>query len=314
MELPRATLGRTGLEVTRLGFGAMELAPFSSDVDDARAERVLHAVLDAGIRFIDTSPDYGESEQRIGRYLSGRRESFFIASKCGCLVGRQPRREGGIPEHEFTPENVRAGVEQSLKRLRIETLDLVQFHISPSRTVLEENDAVETLLKLRGEGKLRFLGMSGTLPNLRDHIEMGVFDAFQIPYSALELEHEEALAAAAQAGAGIIVRGGVARGAPAPDHNPQQPLSFFREANQRRRDRWDTADLDELLDGMSRMEFLLRFVLSNPDAHTVIVGTANPDHLQANVRSAARGPLPPDIYAEARRRLARSPGPGRSSS
>ena len=146
-------------------------------MDDARAERVLNAVLDAGICFIDTSPDYGDSEQRIGRYLSGRRERFFIASKCGCLVGRPARRQGGIPEHEFTPENIRAGVEQSLQRLRIETLDLVQFHVSPARSVLEENGAVETLLELRGEGKLRFLGMSGVLPHLRDHIEM----AFSTP-------------------------------------------------------------------------------------------------------------------------------------
>ena len=58
---------------------------------------------------------------------------------------------------------------------------------------------------------------------------------------------------------------------------------------------------------MSRMEFLLRFTLSHPDAHTVIVGTANPDHLQSNVRSAQRGPLPPDLYAEARRRLTQTP-------
>ena len=93
-------------------------------------------------------------------------------------------------------------------------LDLVQFHASPAVSELEQHGAVGTLLDLQREGKIRFLGMSGTLPNLPDHIDMGVFDAFQIPYSAVEREHENAMAQACAAGAGVIVRGGVAQGRP----------------------------------------------------------------------------------------------------
>ena len=114
----------------------------------------------------------------------------------------------------YTPENIRAGVEQSLRRMRTDHLDLVQFHRSPSRDTLEENGALEALAELRDEGKIRFIGMSGTLPNLVEQIDMGVFDAFQIPYSALEREHEDAIRDAAVAGSGTIIRGGVARGAP----------------------------------------------------------------------------------------------------
>jgi aryl-alcohol dehydrogenase-like predicted oxidoreductase len=76
-----------------------------------------------------------------------------------------------------------AGVEQSLRRMKTDYLDLVQFHISPSRQTLEENGALDALLELQAAGKVRFVGMSGTLPHLRDHIAMGVFDVFQIPYS-----------------------------------------------------------------------------------------------------------------------------------
>ena len=86
--------------------------------------------------------------------------------------------------------------------MRTDHLDLVQFHISPSRDTLEENGAVDALIELRDEGKTRFIGMSGTLPNLVDHIDMGVFDAFQIPYSALERDHEDAIHDAAVAGLG----------------------------------------------------------------------------------------------------------------
>jgi predicted aldo/keto reductase-like oxidoreductase len=89
----------------------------------------------------------------------------------------------------------------------------VQFHASPSRQALEEHGALDALIKLREEGKVRFVGMSATLPHLMDHIAMGVFDVFQIPYSAVEREHA-AVATASQKGAGIVIRGGAAKGAP----------------------------------------------------------------------------------------------------
>jgi aryl-alcohol dehydrogenase-like predicted oxidoreductase len=107
-----------------------------------------------------------------------------------------------------------AGVEQSLRRMKTDYLDLVQFHISPSKQTLEANGALDAVLELRQAGKVRFIGMSGTLPHLRDHIAMGVFDVFQIPYSAMEREHEAIISAASAAGSGIIIRGGAAKGAP----------------------------------------------------------------------------------------------------
>ena len=98
-------------------------------------------------------------------------------------------------------------------RMKTDHLDVVQFHSSPSRQTLEEHGGLEALLELKEAGKVRFIGMSGTLPHLSDHIAMGVFDVFQIPYSAVEREHEAAIASAAQKGAGIVIRGGAAKGA-----------------------------------------------------------------------------------------------------
>ena len=155
---------------TTLGFGAMELrdAPRGPAVSEETAQEVLNAVLDAGINFIDTSPDYGLSEERIGRYISHRRSEYFLASKCGCAA--EGFGTGAGNEHFFTAANVRAAVEQSLRRMRTDYLDIVQFHQSPSRAVMEAEGALAELQALQREGKVRFLGMSGVLPELREQM------------------------------------------------------------------------------------------------------------------------------------------------
>jgi aryl-alcohol dehydrogenase-like predicted oxidoreductase len=81
MDVPKRELGRTGLQVTTLGYGAMELrgAPRARDITEAQAETILNKVLDAGINYIDTSIDYGLSEERIGRYISDRRDEYYLA-------------------------------------------------------------------------------------------------------------------------------------------------------------------------------------------------------------------------------------------
>jgi aryl-alcohol dehydrogenase-like predicted oxidoreductase len=94
--------------------------PRGRAIDDDQAERVLRAVLDSGINYIDTSIDYGVSEERIGRYIGGRRAEFFLASKCGCAVDVASPPTQARQGHVFTRENVIAGVEQSPKRLQSE--------------------------------------------------------------------------------------------------------------------------------------------------------------------------------------------------
>ena len=295
-ELPKRMLGRTGLQVTTLGYGAMELrgAPRGPEVSDEAAEKVLNAALDAGINFIDTSIDYGRSEELIGRFIAHRRSEYFLASKCGCVPGAAMGAE-----HIHTADNIRTGVEQSLRRIKTDYLDLVQFHRSLTRREFEENGALEAALALKREGKVRFIGVSGTLPNLVEQIEMGVFDAFQIPYSALQREHEDVISRAAAAGAGIIIRGGVARGAPT-----DWGRTYYMLPGNSLRERWEKARLDDLLDGMSRLEFTLRFTLSNSDLDTTIVGTRDAGHLRDNIVAALKGPLPESVVEEATRRLA----------
>jgi aryl-alcohol dehydrogenase-like predicted oxidoreductase len=294
-DIERRQLGRTGLSVTVLGFGAMDLGgpPAASEISDDEAGRVLNAVLDCGINFIDTAVCYGTSEARIGRAISHRRDEFILATKCGC----QPGKPMGTP-NIHTAANICAGVEHSLRMMHTDYLDIVQFHQSLTRDIWEAEGALEELLRLKDEGKLRFIGVSGIFPNLIEQVDSGEFDVFQIPYSALQREHEDIIAKASAGGAGIIIRGGVARGAPT-DWNKRYYMLTGDELS----GRWDKARLDELLNGMSRIEFMVRFAIAEPALDTTIIGTKNLDHLRDNVAAARKGPLPANLVTEAKRRL-----------
>ena len=208
-------LGRTGADVTILGYGAMELRgqPRGPEIADEDAGRLLNAVLDGGINLIDTSPDYGRSEELIGTYIGHRRDEFFLASKCGCPIELPADAPPPYP-HDYSAGERPRRRRAVLRRLRTDRLDLVQVHMSPSQATLEENGTVETLKDLQAEGKVRFIGMSGILPNLADHIAMGVFDVFQIPYSARPARPREAHhRGRGRRARARFIRGGAARGA-----------------------------------------------------------------------------------------------------
>ena len=208
-------------------------------------------------------------------------------------LGTGPRQASG---HERPRDSVNGG---SVRTTWISS----RCTCPPSRATLEENHTVETLQELRDEGKVRFIGMSGILPDLPDHLAMNVFDAFQIPYSAVQRDHENLIAEAAEAGAGTLIRGGAARGAASEEKNWRTgPLTQEPGLGQRN---WETSGIEDLLAdaGMSTMEFVLRFTLSHPGLSTTIVGTANPAHLATNITTAEKGPLPADLYEEAKKRL-----------
>lgn len=284
-ELPKQVLGKTGLEITQLGFGTVELGDVSRDLSDEQAGEMFNEVLDAGINFIDTAPDYGVAEERIGKSISQRRDEFYLATKCGCNIAADGSRQE--PGHLWTAERLHRNIDQSLERMKTDHVDLLQMH-NPAVEEVEQGGLVEALQEIRQAGKARFIGVSSTSPHLMTFVQMGVFDTFQIPYSALERRHERMLQQAADAGAGIIVRGGIAQG--------------HRGKNERWA-KWEQAELDGLLDGMNRYEFMLRFTLSHAACHTTIVGTGNPDHFRSNIAAAPAGPLPADVYAQVKERL-----------
>lgn len=292
--LPLRTLGRTGVAVTQLGYGSMGLrGPRTWGVrvvDEPAAEAFLHSVLDAGINFIDTAPDYGLAEERIGRYLSGRRDEFLIATKCGCVYTQHA--DHLEIDHVWQREVIERNLQTSLRRLRTDVIDLLQFHGGDAQT-LQRNGLIDLLRGFQQRGLIRWLGVSSKLPMLPDLIALDVFDTFQIPFSCLAPEHDQMLRQASDSGAGVIIRGGVAQGGP--DAEIQRPALNAV---------WQQAGLDDLLPaGISRAEFLLRYTLSHPACRTTIVGTCNPQHLQENIAATKAGPLPPELIRQTRRRL-----------
>lgn len=297
INLPTSVLGRTGLKVTRLGFGAMEIRGSriwgGRSVTDDQARTILNAVLDEGINFIDTANDYGRSEEFIGKYISHRRSEFYLATKCGCKVVRRNETTDDTP-HVWTRENLLRGLNESLQRMKTDYIDIMQLH-NPAVEETEKNGLVAVLQEMRQQGKVRFISISTTLPHLPTYKQWGVFDTFQIPYSALERDHENWITQSAEAGIGIIIRGGVARGEPGVGLGSSERWARFEQAG-----------LDELLEpGEKRTAFLLRYTLTHPHADTIIAGTLSPEHLQENIQTILKGPLSAQVYAEAKLRLDR---------
>ena len=285
--MEQRTLGETRLRATVLGYGAMELRD-PGRVSDRQAQHLLGAVLDGGINFIDTSPDYGVSEDRIGTYLCHRRSEYVLATKCGCNV--DDRGTGGDPGHVWTREHLLANIEQSLRRLRTDHVDVWQLHNARVDDVVG-GGLLEVMREVQAAGKARHVSISSTIPDIRTYLERRAFATYQIPYSALQREHELVIREAAAGGAGVIIRGGVAKGEHAARTSDRWTL-------------WETCELDEFVaEGESRSGFLLRLTITHPGMHTTIVGTSNPQHLADNLAAVERGTVPKNTYAEIQRRL-----------
>ena len=143
-DLPTRTLGRTGLNVTTLGFGALELremvASGGRPLSPGQPAEILNAVLNAGVNYIDIAVDRGEAEEHIGRHISQRRSEFYLASKCGCPLDNawfrpEQRTRFGVPLprfHDYSRVSIVDACHQGLRRMRTDYHDVVQFHYGPA--------------------------------------------------------------------------------------------------------------------------------------------------------------------------------------
>lgn len=271
-QLPKTTLGTTGLEVTRLGYGSGHRKP----MDDQQRDTILNAVVDAGINFIDTAISYGNSEELIGRFLKHKRDKFYLATK------------GNL----WNADDLENQLNQSLKRLATDYVDIYQLH-NPTVDQCRSANLVDALNKFKKSGKCRWIGISTSIPDFNQFVEWNSFDIFQIPYSALQMENENTMNKAANSGAGIIINGAVALGEPNVGKGSQVVWDNFEKYN-----------LQQFLDiNETKTSFMLRFTLTNNNAHTAIVGTTNPEHLNLNIESVLKGPLTTDVYNAVRKKI-----------
>lgn len=275
--IPMNPLGRTGLTVSALGFGAMHLNDERTSEDEAGA--LLNRVLDEGINLVDTARGYGLSEERIGRHLAHRREDFVLSTKVGYGVE-------GVPD--WTYDCIVQGVERALRRMRTDWLDIVHLH-SCSLHVLQQGDVVRALNDCRTAGKLRVAAYSGDNAEAAFAIDSGAFGALQTSISLCDQAHlQDRAPRAAERGLGVIAKrplaGAIWRFA-------ERPGEF---AEGQYWDRFRAMGLQGFRD-LDWGDVALRYAASHCGAASAIVGTAKPANLARNLASIARGPLPADM-------------------
>jgi aryl-alcohol dehydrogenase-like predicted oxidoreductase len=295
-------LGRTGIEVSEIGFGAWGIGGNSyGPVDDSVSTAALRAAFDLGVTFFDTSDLYGDghSEEVLGTALKDVRGKVIIATKVGTL----PHTGFYMPQ-DFSPGHIVSGVEESLRRLKTDTVDLLQLH-SPPLDVLEgDGRIVETLQGLVRAGKIRAYGISARSPaDGRAAVEKYGFPVVQVNFNLIDQRAAECglFALAAERGTGVICRTPLCFGYlsgklqgdeefPGLDHRKNWP------PGQRRR--WAEApDLFSFLnDGKERTaaQLALRFCLDHPEISAVIPGMLTPEEVREDAVTASMVPLSAD--------------------
>ena len=292
-----AILGRTGLRVSRLGLGLAAIGGYSAD-EPQQAERVLSSALDAGITFLDTAECYGSSEELVGNAVSHRRDEYVLATKAGHV----PRGSSGEP---WTGKTAAASIDNSLRLLKTDYVDLVQVHAYdiPAPT---PDDVLRTLTDARDAGKTRFLGYSGENEDAVWALRTGLFDTLQTSFNLVDQSARLLLFELAEAnGVGIIAKRPIANavwGRAASGTGDDTLGATTKERLRRARAILDMGPIADAPDDPIAMA--LGFVLGNDEVATAIVGTKNPEHMLENIKVLeTQLPIPESVVAELHRRF-----------
>jgi aryl-alcohol dehydrogenase-like predicted oxidoreductase len=249
--IPLRPLGKTGLVVPPLGFGAFKIgrnqgikyAQGYELPDDAVVERLLNGALDLGCTLIDTAPAYGLSEERIGRAIGHRRSEFVLSTKVGETF------VDGRSTFDFIRAGVETSLQRSLDRLRTDMLDVVFVHSNGEDERLQrETEVVPVLQEWKAAGRIRAIGLSGkTVDGAR--LALAWADVVMVEYHLDDRSHSDVITEAAKHSVGVFIKKGLASGKLPPEE-------------------------------------ALWFVLDHPGVTSVIVGGLNLDHFAANWQTA----------------------------
>ncbi|HXW01056.1 MAG TPA: aldo/keto reductase [Anaerolineae bacterium] len=289
-------LGQTGLKVSALSYGASSLGGVFHEIDEYEGIKTVHTALDLGINFIDVSPYYGltKAEIVLGKALKGiSRDRYYLATK----VGRY-----GRDQFDFSAERVMASVDQSLVRLGVDTIDLIQCHdieFGSLDQIVEET--LPALRKIQAQGKVRFVGITGLPLKVFERVlERAEIDTI-LSYCHYELNDPSlvelipvlqakhiGIISASPLGMGLLTERGAPEWHPAP--------AEIKEACAR-------AAAYCRSQGVDIAQLAIQFSLSNPDIATTLVSTANPQNIIKNVEWLER-PLDQALLAQVQAILA----------
>jgi aryl-alcohol dehydrogenase-like predicted oxidoreductase len=285
MVMERRLLGKTGLEVSVLGFGGAEIG--FEQASEATVKELLSAALDQGLNAIDTAECYVNSEALIGRAIASRRNDFYLFTKCG--------HKSSNFESAWGRQDIAQSLERSLRSLQTDYVDLLQLH-SCSKEILAAGEAVEALQKAKKEGKVRFIGYSGDSEDALYAIKLDVFDTLQTSVSVFDQECLDVTLPAARArNMGVIAKRPIGNAVWRFAEKPGN--SYWHDYWERMR----VLDYDFVRSQAGHVaETALRFTLSVPGVSTMIVGTTKPGRWKDNADLVAKGKLSQAEFASIR--------------
>jgi aryl-alcohol dehydrogenase-like predicted oxidoreductase len=286
------TLGRTGIKVSPYALGALALGTSIGNADLDDSVRIIHKALDAGINFIDTADAYGESEVAVGKALKGRRDTVVLATKFSRPIGDDPNHQGASRRWIMT------AVENSLRRLQTDYIDLYQLHRPDPSTDIEET--LSALSDLIHSGKVRAIGTSAMPASdiieaqwVAERRDLERFRTDQPPYSLLSRGIErEVLPIAQRYGMGILVWGPLGQGmltgrVRKGQQTDLRRASIFKHLNDERR----IDAVEQLIPiaekaGMPLTHLALAFVIAHPGVTSAIIGPHTMEQLDDLLASA----------------------------
>ncbi len=289
-------LGKSGIEVSEIGFGAWGIGGGWGERDDKAALAALERALELGLTFIDTALGYGEghSEQLVGQAVRASGKKVVVATKVPPKNRIWPAKKGSTLSETFPKDYVLECTDKSLENLGTEQVDVLQFHVWDDAWA-EQDEWRETVQELKSSGRVRAFGLS-----INDHepdnalaaLETGLVDSVQVIYNIFDQSPQERLLPVCERlGVGVIVRvaldeGGLT-GAITPGTEFEEGdwrASYFK--GDRKRQVYERTQALGFLtgDGSSLAEAALRFVLSHPAVSTVIPGMRSPGRVEQNVR------------------------------
>jgi aryl-alcohol dehydrogenase-like predicted oxidoreductase len=285
----RRDFGRTGLSVGVLGLGTADIGFLRTD--DLTLDSILSAADDAGINLVDTAAMYDGAEEKLGRLLVGRREKFLISTKCGRylpqLVGASPRVLRRLrrsvrkilrqPALEWHPSTLQQNIEESLRRLRTDYIDLLQLH-SCSEDLLKRGEIIQVLRRAKDSGKARYIGYSGDGPAALWATRSGCFDAVQLSINVADQQAVDSVLPEAFAGnVGIVAKRPIAN---AVWRSTELPPELRQHVYWKRMRALDYSFLSK----SDAAAIALRFTLRT-GVHTAIVGVTSLQHMRSNIKA-----------------------------
>jgi len=287
--MEKRPLGKTGMQVSVLGFGAAEIG--YENASQSTVEQLLKSALDAGLNVIDTAECYRESEEMIGKAVGNRRADFYLFTKCG-------HPHGAESAANWTRDSILESIERSLRRLQTDVLDLVHLH-SCSEAELRKGEAIVALQTARDRGHTRFIGYSGDGHAARYAVECDAFDSLQVSINIADQEAIElSMPLACERGMGVIAKRPIANVAWKTGHKPANSYHHIYWERLRKL----SFEFLRTTEPEKAIATALRFTLSVPGVDTAIVGTKKPERWEQNARLLEAGALSETDYNAIRER------------